>query len=188
MLFRSLRSSAATRLVSRNIHSSAPRLDTATSAKNAATGASKQLSNLAARAQSLGKPLVDRASSLTGGELLYLLFALKELFMLLIEDLQLKTWTVNVSSFTDSLAYNLRVVGSVFKQVYIAEGMAPPRSFSTIQEAYQTMYSRAIDANFWSKMYNNGDWKKFAIYSLEVYGIFTIGEMVSESLLLVLSI
>jgi hypothetical protein len=75
------------------------------------------------------------------------------------------------------------VAGSVFKQVYIAEGMAPPKSFSVVQEAYKTMYARAIDPNFWSKMVNNGDWKKFAIYSIEVYGIFTIGEMVVLSCL-----
>lgn len=85
---------------------------------------------------------------------------------------------VNVSSLTDSLTYNLRVAGSLMKQVYIAEGLAPPKSFSTIREAYQTMYTRAIDANYWSKMVNNGEWKKFALYGIEAYGIFTIGEMV----------
>lgn len=86
---------------------------------------------------------------------------------------------VNVSSLTDSLTYNLRVAGSLFKQVYIAEGLAPPKSFSTIREAYQTMYTRAINPEYWTKMFNNGEWKKFAILSLEAYGIFTIGEMVS---------
>lgn len=85
----------------------------------------------------------------------------------------------NVSSYSESLTYNLKVAGSLFKQVYIAEAMAPPKSFGVIRDAYQTMYSRAIDPNYWTKMANNGEWKKFAIYAIEVYGIFSIGEMVS---------
>lgn len=68
MLFRSIRTSGAIRSATRNIHSTSPRLDTATSAKNAAEGAGKQLSNLAERAKALGKPLADRATSMTGGE------------------------------------------------------------------------------------------------------------------------
>jgi F-type H+-transporting ATPase subunit g len=86
---------------------------------------------------------------------------------------------VNVTSLTDSLTYNLKVAGSIMKQVYIAEGLAPPKSLNILQDAYKTMYSRAIDANYWSKMVNNGEWKKFALYAVEVYGIFNIGEMVS---------
>lgn len=80
------------------------------------------------------------------------------------------------------MTYNLRVAGSLAKQVYIAEGLAPPKSFSAIREAYQTMYTRAIDANYWSKMVNSGEWKKFALYGVEAYGIFTIGEMVRRLL------
>ncbi|UZJ54021.1 hypothetical protein CBS101457_003341 [Exobasidium rhododendri] len=160
MLFRSLRASGTLRSAARNIHTSSPRLDTATSAKKAAEGAKdaaggvgKQISNLAARAQTLGKPLADRASSMTG---------------------------VNVSSLTETVQYQLRVAGSLFKQVYIAEGLAPPKTFKTFSDAYKTMYERTIDPNFWTKLYNSGDWKKFAIYSLEVYGIFTIGEMIGR--------
>ena len=67
MLFRSLRASGAVRSATRNLHSSSPRLDTASSAKNAAEGASKQLSNIAERAKTLSKPLVERANSMTGG-------------------------------------------------------------------------------------------------------------------------
>lgn len=81
----------------------------------------------------------------------------------------------------DSLTYNLKVAGALFRQVYIAEAMAPPKSFNTIQEAYKTMYSRAIDGNYWTNLVNSGEWKKFGIYALEAYGIFTIGEMVSSS-------
>ena len=75
--------------------------------------------------------------------------------------------------------YNLRVAGSLFKQVYIAEGLAPPRSLQVIQDAYKTMYARAIDANWWTNLAKSGEWQKTAIYAIEAYGIFHIGQMVS---------
>jgi F-type H+-transporting ATPase subunit g len=40
------------------------------------------------------------------------------------------------------------------------------------------MYTRVINPDYWTKMVNNGEWKKFAVYAVEAYGIFTIGEMV----------
>lgn len=80
--------------------------------------------------------------------------------------------------------YNLRVAGSLFKQVYIAEGLAPPRSLQVIQDAYKTMYARAIDANWWTNLAKSGEWQKTAIYAIEAYGIFHIGQMVSISTLL----
>ncbi|PWN90634.1 hypothetical protein FA10DRAFT_229829 [Acaromyces ingoldii] len=143
----SLRSSA-----NRGVHVSAVNKDAASSAQKAAEGASKQLTNLADKARQLGKPLADRASSVTG---------------------------VNVSSYADSLLYNLRVAGSLFKQVYIAEGMAPPK-LQAIQEAYRTMYARAVDANWWTGIVNNGEWKRLALYAVEAYGIFNIGEMIGR--------
>lgn len=76
--------------------------------------------------------------------------------------------------------YHIRVAGSLFKQVYIAEGMAPPK-LQSIQEAYRTMYARAIDTNWWSGVANNGEWKRLALYAVEAYGIFNIGEMVCTS-------
>lgn len=89
---------------------------------------------------------------------------------------------VNVSSLADTVTYNLRVAGSLLKQVYIAEGLAPPKSINVIREAYQAMYTRAIDPNYWTKMVNSGEWKKFAVYAVEAYGIFTIGEMVRRQI------
>lgn len=67
MLFQSLRSGALRSAGFRQLHSSVPRADMAGSARQAAEGASKQLSGLAERAKSLGKPLAERASSATGG-------------------------------------------------------------------------------------------------------------------------
>jgi F-type H+-transporting ATPase subunit g len=88
---------------------------------------------------------------------------------------------VNVSSYADSFMYNLRVAGALFKQVYLAEGLAPPRSLQVIQDAYKTMYARAIDSNWWTNLVKSGEWQKTAIYAIEAYGIFHIGQMVRIS-------
>lgn len=77
--------------------------------------------------------------------------------------------------------YNLRVAGALFKQVYLAEGLAPPRSLQVIQDAYKTMYARAIDSNWWTNLVKSGEWQKTAIYAIEAYGIFHIGQMVRIS-------
>jgi len=73
MIFSSLRTGAFRSGFNRQLHTSVPRSDVASSARNAAEGASKQLSGLAEKAKAFGKPLADRASSATGGELLYLI-------------------------------------------------------------------------------------------------------------------
>jgi hypothetical protein len=73
MIFSSLRTGAFRSGFKRQLHTSVPRSDVASSARNAAEGASKQLSGLAEKAKAFGKPLADRASSATGGELLYLI-------------------------------------------------------------------------------------------------------------------
>lgn len=51
---------------------------------------------------------------------------------------------------------------------------------STVTEAFRTMYARASDVNYWARIYNNGEWKKLAVYAAEAYGIFTIGEMIGR--------
>lgn len=82
------------------------------------------------------------------------------------------------AAYADPIIYNLKVVGHVAKQVYIAESLAPPKSLSTIVDAYKTFYSRAINKDYYQRLLKTGEWKKVAIYGLEAYGIFTIGEMV----------
>lgn len=62
--------------------------------------------------------------------------------------------------------------------MYIAEGLAPPTSFGVVQDAFRTMYTRASNSSYWTQIWNNGEWKKLAVYAVEAYGIFTIGEMV----------
>lgn len=86
-----------------------------------------------------------------------------------------------LGGYADPIVYNLKVVGHIAKQVYIAESLAPPKSFGVVQDAYRTMYSRAVDASWWTKLIQSGQWRRVGIYAVEAYGIWTIGEMVSVS-------
>lgn len=67
------------------------------------------------------------------------------------------------------------------KQVYIAESLAPPKSFSTIIDAYKTLWARASNKEYYLRILKTGEWKKVAIYGIEAYGIFHIGEIVSRT-------
>lgn len=86
-----------------------------------------------------------------------------------------------LGGYADPIVYNLKVVGHIAKQVYIAESLAPPKSFGVVQDAYRTLYSRAVDASWWTKLIQSGQWRRVGIYAVEAYGIWTIGEMVSVS-------
>lgn len=76
--------------------------------------------------------------------------------------------------------YNLSVTREFLKQVYVAEKLAPPTSFSAITEAYTTLFNRARDLNYWRELARSGAWAKVGIYALEAYGVFKIGEMVGR--------
>lgn len=77
------------------------------------------------------------------------------------------------------MTYNLRTVGALAKQVYVAERLAPPTSTESILSAYKSIWAFASNPAQWTRLVQNGDWKKVGIYSVEALGIFTIGEMVS---------
>ncbi|EPQ31736.1 uncharacterized protein PFL1_01069 [Pseudozyma flocculosa PF-1] len=85
-----------------------------------------------------------------------------------------------LGGYSEPLQYNLKVAGSVAKQVYIAEGLAPPTSVSSITSAYRTIWSRVTDAGYWGQLLTKGQWKQVGIYAVEAYGIFTIGEMIGR--------
>ena len=84
------------------------------------------------------------------------------------------------TGYSEPIKYNLSVAGSIAKQVYVAESLAPPTSLHTITSAYRQLWSKATDRSYWSQLLTNGDWKKLAIYAVEAYGIFTIGEMIGR--------
>ena len=83
-------------------------------------------------------------------------------------------------AYREPVVYNLAVVREVAKQVYVAEGLAPPTNLQTIRGAYEQAYGKASDASWWRSILESGEWKRLAIYALEAYGIFTIGEMIGR--------
>ena len=76
--------------------------------------------------------------------------------------------------------YNLSVAKELLKQVYIREGLAPPTNVSTITSSYKTLFARARDAKYWQGISKSGEWAKVAVYGLEAYFVFHIGEMVGR--------
>lgn len=83
-------------------------------------------------------------------------------------------------AYREPIVYNLAVAREVAKQVYISEKLAPPTNLQDIRGAYEEFYNKASDASWWRSVLESGAWKKLAIYALEAYGIFTIGEMIGR--------
>ena len=75
----------------------------------------------------------------------------------------------------------MRVAGSLAKQVYIAEKLAPPTSVSQVTSAYQQIWSSISKASWWTHSLPAGEWRKIAVYGVEAVGIFSIGEIVREA-------
>jgi hypothetical protein len=86
-------------------------------------------------------------------------------------------WSV---AYRQPLLYNLAVTREFLKQIYTAERLAPPTSLSQITAVYKQLYSNAISIPFWRELWTSGQWTKVAIYGLEAYGIFHIGEMIGR--------
>lgn len=71
------------------------------------------------------------------------------------------------------------VAREVLKQVYVAEKLSPP-SLAQITTTYSALFKNASDAHYYRHTIESGQWKRFAILALELYGIFTIGEMLGR--------
>lgn len=84
------------------------------------------------------------------------------------------------AGYSEPIKYNLSVASNIAKQVYVAEGLAPPTSLHTITSAYRQIWSKVSDKTYWTQLLTKGDWKKVGIYAVEAYGIFTIGEMIGR--------
>ena len=77
-------------------------------------------------------------------------------------------------AYREPLLYNLSVGRELLKQVYIAERLQPPTSWSTISHAYSTLWSRAANPAYWREVARSGEWQKIGIYALEAYGVFKV--------------
>ncbi|SCV67761.1 BQ2448_5372 [Microbotryum intermedium] len=82
-------------------------------------------------------------------------------------------------SYKEPIFYNAAVAKEIVKQVYVKEKLAPP-SLGQVTYVYQQFFNSARDLNYWQQLYKSGEWKRWAIYAVEAYGIFKIGEMIGR--------
>lgn len=73
--------------------------------------------------------------------------------------------------------YNLAVGRELAKQIYIKEGLAPPSSLAEVRAVWQKIIDSAKNPEFWKSSLESGAWKRLALYAVEAYGIFKIGEL-----------
>lgn len=87
-----------------------------------------------------------------------------------------------LGTWSEPIMYNLRVAGSLAKQVYISEKLAPPTQLSTWVNAYREMFANVSSPHWWTQTLPGGQWRRVALYGVEAVGIFAIGEIVCELL------
>lgn len=85
-----------------------------------------------------------------------------------------------LGSYRQPVMYNLSVARELLKQVYVAERLQPPANLAVVRSAYSTLWSRASSQAYWRGILSSGEWAKVAIYAVEAYGIFKIGEIVGR--------
>ncbi|KAF9067246.1 mitochondrial ATP synthase g subunit-domain-containing protein [Rhodocollybia butyracea] len=85
-----------------------------------------------------------------------------------------------LGSYKQPVLYNLAVFREIAKQIYRAEGLAPPSSVDAVRSAYRTLWTNASSKAFWQKAVSSGEIARLGVYALEAYGIFKIGEMLGR--------
>jgi F-type H+-transporting ATPase subunit g len=159
--------------------SSAPRttIRSASTKETAQEQAQKALGSAqktAGKALEGAKELSGKVGSRIGG-----LLGCEWLINSLVNTWRLTTTHTNIA-YRQPLIYNLQVTRELLKQIYVREGLSPPTSVSAFTEAYSTLFQRARDPNYWREIAKNGEWAKVAVYGLEAYFIFNIGEMIGR--------
>jgi F-type H+-transporting ATPase subunit g len=79
-----------------------------------------------------------------------------------------------IIAYRDPVSYNLSVAREFLKQIYVAEKLAPPRSFAEVRTAYTSLYERLRQPGLWRELMQSGQLAKVAIYAVEAYGIFKV--------------
>lgn len=64
---------------------------------------------------------------------------------------------------------------SLVKQVYQAEGLAPPTHLSQWTSAYSEIFHKAASKQWWSQVLSSGSWAKLAV------GVSKVGRRASEA-------
>ncbi|KAK0467328.1 uncharacterized protein EV420DRAFT_1326254 [Desarmillaria tabescens] len=78
-----------------------------------------------------------------------------------------------LGAYREPIVYNFAVVRSLAKQVYVAEGLAPPKSIAEVKVAYKEIWESTLK---WRQL----NFAKVGVYALEAYGIFKIGEILGR--------
>ncbi|CEQ41818.1 SPOSA6832_03569 [Sporobolomyces salmonicolor] len=84
-----------------------------------------------------------------------------------------------LGSYKEPIFYNAAVAKEFAKQVYQAEKLGPP-SLAQASYTYQQFFRQAPQFSFWQKLYESGEYKRWLLYAVEAYGIFSIGEMIGR--------
>lgn len=69
----------------------------------------------------------------------------------------------DTTAYKHPLQYNWQVTKSFVKQVYQAEGLAPPLHLSQWTSAYSEIFHKAASKQWWQQVLSNGSWAKLAI-------------------------
>ncbi|KAF8554025.1 hypothetical protein OG21DRAFT_1509447 [Imleria badia] len=85
-----------------------------------------------------------------------------------------------LGSYRQPLIYNAEVARELLKQIYIAERLQPPTSFATITDAYSVLWGRAKNQQYWRDLLTTGEWARVAVYAVEAYTIFKVGEIIGR--------
>ena len=67
----------------------------------------------------------------------------------------------------------------MLKQVYVREKLSPP-SLAQVASTYQSVFNNAKNVSYLRQLVESGEWRRYAIYAVEAYGIFSIGEMIGR--------
>ncbi|GAA5884414.1 hypothetical protein JCM6882_005243 [Rhodosporidiobolus microsporus] len=84
-----------------------------------------------------------------------------------------------LGAYKEPVFYNAAVAKEIAKQVYVAEKLAPP-SFAQVSYTFRQFFQQAPRLSFWQNLYESGAYKKWLLYAVEAYGIFSIGEMIGR--------
>ncbi|KAF8879538.1 mitochondrial ATP synthase g subunit-domain-containing protein [Gymnopilus junonius] len=83
-----------------------------------------------------------------------------------------------LGSYRQPLVYNFQVTKEIFKQIYHKENLQPP-TLADVKYAYSYLWSQLTPA-LPGQLARSGEAGRVAIYGLQAYGIFKIGEIVGR--------
>lgn len=74
-----------------------------------------------------------------------------------------------LGGYKEPVFYNAAVTKEILKQVYQAEKLAPPSSFSQVLSTWGQIVQRASQRQTYQRLVETGEWAKVGIIGLEAY-------------------